>query len=119
MEVPRLGDESGLQLPAYATATATRDPSRICDLKHSSWQHWILDPLSRARDGTHILMDASQVHYRWAMTRTPKTIYFLNGCQDSYLPPTTQNTSKDTKLQMLFTPPQELFQGVETQGIGS
>ena len=27
MEVPRLGAESELQLPAYTTATATRDPS--------------------------------------------------------------------------------------------
>ena len=26
MEVPRLGFESGLQLPAYTTATATADP---------------------------------------------------------------------------------------------
>ena len=32
MEVPRLGVESELPLPAYATATATPDPGRICDL---------------------------------------------------------------------------------------
>ena len=32
MEVPRRGVESELQLPAYATATATWDPSHICDL---------------------------------------------------------------------------------------
>ena len=30
MEVPRLGVESELQLPVYTTATATKDPSRIC-----------------------------------------------------------------------------------------
>ena len=36
MEVPRLGVESELPPPAYATATATRDPSRIFDLHHSS-----------------------------------------------------------------------------------
>ena len=30
IEVPRLGGESELQLPAYATATATQDPSRAC-----------------------------------------------------------------------------------------
>ena len=35
MEVPRLGVESELQLPAYATATAMTDPSHICDLHHS------------------------------------------------------------------------------------
>ena len=37
MEVPRLGVESELQLPAYTTATW--DPSHICDLHRSSWQH--------------------------------------------------------------------------------
>ena len=36
MEVPRLGVESGLQLLAYATATAMRDLSRVCNLHHSS-----------------------------------------------------------------------------------
>ena len=52
MEVPRLGVESALQPPAYATARATWDPSRIRDLHHSSWQRWILNPLSQARDQT-------------------------------------------------------------------
>ena len=33
-EVPRLGVKSELQLPA--TATAMRNPSRVCDLHHSS-----------------------------------------------------------------------------------
>ena len=33
MEVPRLGVESELQLPAYATATATQNPSHVCDLQ--------------------------------------------------------------------------------------
>ena len=61
MEVPGLGVESELQLTAFTTATATRDPSRICDLHHSSWQHQILNPLSEARDGNHILMDTSWV----------------------------------------------------------
>ena len=63
MEVPRLGVESELQMPAYATATATRDLSHVCDLHHSSQQHWILNALSKARDQTHILMDTSQVCY--------------------------------------------------------
>ena len=61
MEVPRLGVELELQLPAYTTATATQDPSCICDLYHSSWQRQILNSLSEARDRTHILMDTSQV----------------------------------------------------------
>ena len=50
VEVPRLGVKSELQLPAYATATATPDQSCICDLHHSSRQRWILKPLSKARD---------------------------------------------------------------------
>ena len=54
-EVPRLGVESELQLTA--TATATRDLSHFCDLHHISWQHWILNPVSKTRDRTLILMD--------------------------------------------------------------
>ena len=61
VEVPRLEIKSELQLPAMATATAMWDPRRICDLHHSSRQPWIPDPLSEARDQTHILMDISQV----------------------------------------------------------
>ena len=38
MEVPRPGVKSELQLPAYPTATATQDPSCICDLHGGSWQ---------------------------------------------------------------------------------
>ena len=58
MEVPRLGVESELQLLAYTTATAMRDPSHICDLHHGSQQRRVLNPLSQARDRTCILMDA-------------------------------------------------------------
>ena len=49
-EVPRLGVQLELELPAYATATAMRDPSHIHNLHHSSWQCKILNPLSEARD---------------------------------------------------------------------
>ena len=38
MEVPRLGVESEVQLPANTRATATRDPSHLCDLHHSPQQ---------------------------------------------------------------------------------
>ena len=64
MEVLRLGVKSELQPPAYAPATATPDPSQVCDLYHSSQQRHILNPLSGARDQTHFLMDTSRVHYR-------------------------------------------------------
>ena len=63
MEVPRLEVELELQLPIYATATVTPDPSRVCDLHHSSCQHQILNPLTEARDQTCILIAASGVCY--------------------------------------------------------
>ena len=52
MEVPRLGvkSELQLQLQAYTTATATWNPSLICNLHHSSREGCILNPLSEARD---------------------------------------------------------------------
>ena len=62
MDVPRLGVKYKPQLPACTTATSRCDLSYICNLQHSSWQHWILNPLSKARDQTHILIDTSQVH---------------------------------------------------------
>ena len=81
MEVPRLGVQSELQLPAYNTATATPDPSRVCDLRHSSRQHQILNPLSEARDGTQILVDTSQVLNLLCYNENSKFILFLwNGC---------------------------------------
>ena len=58
------GVELELQLPAYTTATETQDPSHIYDLHHSSRQCWILNPLSEARDQTHILMDTSRIRFR-------------------------------------------------------
>ena len=74
MEVPRLRVKSELQLTAYTTATATRDPSHVCNLRHSSWSHQILTPLSKARDQTCIL-DASQIGFHWAVKGTPITNY--------------------------------------------
>ena len=49
MEVPRPGLELELSLPAYTTATATRDLIHICYLHHSPWQHQILNPLKEAQ----------------------------------------------------------------------
>ena len=71
MEVPKLGVESELQLPASTTAIAMQDPSHVCDVHHSSCQCQILNPLSEARDQIHILMDINWVCFYWAMTGTP------------------------------------------------
>ena len=72
MEGPRLGVESELQLPAYATATTTQDLSCICDLDHSSGQRRIHDPLSEARDRTLNLVVLSWIHFRHTTTGTPQ-----------------------------------------------
>ena len=76
MEVPRLGVESELQLPAYTTATATWDPSCVCNLHLSLQQRRILNPLSEAREQSRVLMDSSQIHFCWATMATPSS--FLN-----------------------------------------
>ena len=70
MEVPRLGVESELELPAYATAT--QDPSRVFDLQHSSWQCQILNPLSEARDQTCNLMVACRIHFHCTTKGIPQ-----------------------------------------------
>ena len=61
MEIPKLGVKSKLWLLAYAVGTAVQDLSCIYNLHHSSQQCQILNPLSKAGDPTHILMDPSQV----------------------------------------------------------
>ena len=45
MQVPRLGVELELQLPAYSITAAVPDLSSVFNLYHSTWQHWILNPL--------------------------------------------------------------------------
>ena len=72
MEVPRLGVELELQLPA--TASARRDPSCVCSLLRSSWQCLIPD-LSEVRNPTPILMDTSQIHFCCATTGAPPNIF--------------------------------------------
>ena len=50
-----LGVESELHC-SFATVTAMPNRSQICQ-SHRSLQPWILNPLSKARDRTHILTD--------------------------------------------------------------
>ena len=76
MEVSRLGVESELELPAYPTAAATRDPSHICNLHHSSQGCWILNQLSEGSKWTRTLMDPSRVHYCWAKMGIPYVYLF-------------------------------------------
>ena len=71
MEIPGLGVQSELQPLAYTTATATQDPSCIWDLHWSSWQCWILNPLSKARDWSCNLMVTSQICFHCTTMGTP------------------------------------------------
>ena len=80
MEVPRLGVELELQLLAYITAIAMWDLSCTCSLCCSSQQHQILNPMSEARDQTHILMN----------TRRALNLLSRNG---SSLPPSLSTVS--------------------------
>ena len=53
-------------------ATATQDPSGVCDLHQSSWQGQIFNPLSEARDRTRNLMVPSRIRFCSATTGTPQ-----------------------------------------------
>ena len=70
MEVLRLKAELELQLPAYTTATATRE--LVCDLHHSSLQSRILSTLNEARDQTKVLMDTSLIYFLCATMGIPQ-----------------------------------------------
>ena len=63
VEVPRLGVELELLLPAHAIVTATWDPSHVCDRHHNSWQCQIPNSLSEARDRTCNLMVPSRIRF--------------------------------------------------------
>ena len=71
LEVPGLGVQLELQLPAYTTAIATQDLSHICSPHSRSWQRRILNPLSGARDPARILMVPSRIRFCCAARGTP------------------------------------------------
>ena len=50
--------------------------SHVFDLHHGSRQHHILNPLSEVKDWTCILMDTSQIGFRWARMGTPHLEFF-------------------------------------------
>ena len=63
MEVPRLGVKLELQLLASVSATAVQGSKPHLPLTTQLMAMPVLNPLSEARDGTHILMDTSWVCY--------------------------------------------------------
>ena len=73
MEVPKLGVKLELQLPAYATTTATPDLHTAASSTYTtahcnarSLTHWAV------QGSNCILMDISQIHFHWATTGTPQ-----------------------------------------------
>ena len=58
----------------------------ICDLHHSSQQHWFLNPLIEARDGTCNLMVPSQIHFRCTAAGTPEMTVFECWLFSSFVP---------------------------------
>ena len=96
VEVLRLDVKLEPQLPAYATDTAMPDLS-IYDLCHSSWQHWILKPLSEARNWTHILILVGFVSTepQWELQFGDflhKLAYFYHEIQQMYYLGSTQRS---------------------------
>ena len=79
-EIPRLGVQSELQLPAYTTATATQDPSHFCNLHHSSQQCQSLNPLCEARDQTCNLIVPRRIRFHCATVGTPIHILVVLCC---------------------------------------
>ena len=100
MEIPRLGVKLELQPLAYATATATPDPSCIYDLYRSSQPCQIPNPLSKARDQTHNLMVPGQIHFCCAMMGTPPPKLLL----------VTKNVqTKAFRVIVYFCPPLKIY----------
>ena len=64
-----------IRAAAASYSHSTTDPSSFCDLHHSSWQHWTLNPLSKARDLTCNLMVPSQICFNWATMGTPQITF--------------------------------------------
>ena len=74
VEVPRLGVKSELQLPAYTTVMAVGNPN------HSSWQHWILNPLARPGIEPASTWILGRFINHWATVGTPMSFLFFCVC---------------------------------------
>ena len=72
-------DQIGATAISLCTATATQDPSHVCNLHHSSRQCWMLNPLSEVRDQTYNLVVPSQIHFHCATTGTQFILWFIIG----------------------------------------
>ena len=76
--VPGQRSNQSCKLLAYVRATATPDPSHVCDLHHSLRQGRILNPLSEARDQTCNLMIPRWICFHCYMMGTPIQLLFMD-----------------------------------------
>ena len=101
----KLGVKLELQLPAYTTAIAMRDPSHICDLHHSSRQCQILNPLSEARDQTYVFLNTGRVLNLLCHNGNSLDIVILVGSVQCYDKPLQRGLYLPKfKIYILFTP---------------
>ena len=77
MDVARLGVESELQLPAYATAMATLDPSCTCKPRCGLTQRQILHPLSKNKESTWVLTETTSGPYPPGPQQEPPILQFF------------------------------------------
>ena len=63
MEVPRLGSNQSCSFWPTTQPQQCQIWAASVTYTTSSWQHWILNPLSKAGDQTCILMDTSQIRF--------------------------------------------------------
>ena len=72
-------DRIGAAAPSLHHSPSNMGSERVCDLYHSSWQRWIPNSLSEARDQTCILMVTSQIRFHCTTMGTPQ-IYKRSKC---------------------------------------
>ena len=74
MEVPRLGAKSEWQLSAYSTATATPDPSHVCEFTATPDPQ----PTDPGQGSKRVLMDTSQVRNPLSHNGNSPRFFFLS-----------------------------------------
>ena len=86
--VPRSYGGSQARGPIGAVAagnshSSTRSKSHLQPTPQLTATPWILNPLSKAKDQTCVLMDTSQNHFHWATTGTPLLSPFVLQSKES------------------------------------
>ena len=114
-EVPRLGIESELLLPAHATATAMLDLSCVCNLHHSLWQRQILNPLSKV--GMELASSWILVQVITPTKRTPQPHFLFYFISSSLVTMIIDQYSKIKKIFKTWGKNKQTQIGVSPKGI--